>query len=63
MKTKKYLIQALVAVALYVLISMILEGEYSNEILMREITEGLVFGVFYGVFLVIRDKYLGRKKE
>ena len=63
MKSKKYIIQALVAVALYVLISMILEGEYSNEILMREILEGLVFGVFYGIFLVVRDKYMGRKKE
>ena len=57
------MVQALVAVALYVLISMILEGEYSNEILMREITEGLVFGVFYGIFLGVRDKYMGRKKE
>ncbi len=63
MKIKKYIIQALVAVALYVLISMILEGDYSNEILMREILEGLVFGVFYGIFLVVRDKYMGRKKE
>ncbi|MBT8235547.1 MAG: hypothetical protein KJO04_05105 [Bacteroidia bacterium] len=63
MKTKKYIIQALVAAALYVLISIILEGEYSNEILMREITEGLVFGVLYGIFIVVRDKYMGRKKE
>jgi len=63
MKTKKYIIQALVAVALYVLISMILEGEYSNEILSREIAEGLVFGVLYGVFIVVRDKYMGRKKD
>jgi len=63
MKIKKYIIQAVVAVALYVLISMILEGEYSNEILMREISEGLVFGVLYGVFLGVRDKYMGRKKE
>lgn len=63
MRTKKYIIQALVAAALYVLISMILEGEYSNEIFMREITEGLVFGILYGIFLGVRDKYMGRKKE
>ncbi|NND15962.1 MAG: hypothetical protein HKN89_06520 [Eudoraea sp.] len=63
MKIKRYIIQALVAVALYVLISMILEGEYSNEILMREITEGLVFGVLYAIFLWVRDRFIGRKKE
>lgn len=63
MKIKKYVIQALVAVALYVLISMILEGEYSTEILMREISEGLLFGILYGIFLAVRDKFMGRKKD
>ncbi|MDH3698208.1 MAG: hypothetical protein OEQ81_06055 [Flavobacteriaceae bacterium] len=63
MKIKKYVIQALVAVALYVLISMILEGEYSTEILVREISEGLLFGILYGIFLAVRDKFMGRKKD
>ena len=57
MNKKRLLIQVLAAVLLYVIISLILEKEYSNEIILREILEGLVFGALYGVFIWLREKW------
>ena len=61
MNKKRLLIQVLAAVLLYVIISLILEKEYSNEIVLREISESLVFGVLYGVFIWFREKW--KKRE
>ena len=60
MNKKRLLIQVLAAVLLYVIISLILEKEYSNAIIMREVLEGLVFGALYGVFIWFREKWKQR---
>ena len=62
MDKKRFIIQVLAAVLLYVIISLILEKEYSNEIILREISESLVFGVLYGAFIWLREKWKSKNK-
>ena len=62
MKLKKLAIQAGTAMALYVIISLILEGEYSREIFLRELGEGVIFGLLYGLYLWARQRWMSRKE-
>ncbi|QBA64817.1 hypothetical protein [Muriicola soli] len=61
MKVGKYIIVMAVAMTLYVVVSLILEGEVTEAILFREVGEGFIFGILYGVYLIIRNRF--RKKE
>lgn len=62
MNVKRIIIQVFAAILLYVGISLILEKEYTNDIILREILEGLVFGLLYGVFIVVREKMKSKKE-
>ncbi|MCK5440685.1 MAG: hypothetical protein KAJ23_02215 [Maribacter sp.] len=62
MDKKKLAIQVLAAVLLYVVISLILEKEYTSPIIFNEVLEGLVFGLLYGVFIWFRDKWKNKKE-
>ncbi|RLD23334.1 MAG: hypothetical protein DRI70_09555 [Bacteroidetes bacterium] len=62
MVKRKFVLQALAAVVLYVGISLILEKEYTNEIILSEVLEGLIFGLLYGIFIWFRER-LKKKKE
>ncbi len=57
MNTKRLIVQVIAAILLYVIISLILEKEYSNDIILREVLEGIVFGLLYGVFIWLREKW------
>ena len=61
MERKKFLTQVLAAFILYVVISLILEQEYSREIILREMLEGIVFGIIYGIFIWLSSRW--RKKN
>ena len=61
MERKKLFVQVFAAILLYVGISLILEKEHTQEIVMRELTEGLVFGFIYGVFIWLSARW--RKKK
>ncbi|WP_299531967.1 hypothetical protein [Ulvibacterium sp.] len=61
MDRKRIIAQVIAAILLYTVISLILEKEYTQSIILRELGEGLVFGVIYGLFIWIREKW--RKKE
>ncbi|EAR02072.1 hypothetical protein [Maribacter sp. HTCC2170] len=61
MSIKRLVLQVLAAVILYVGISLILEKEYTNDIILREILEGVVFGLLYGVFIWFREKFRNKK--
>lgn len=61
METKKFIIQVVVAIFLYVLISMILERNYTADIFWRELMEGMIFGAFYAIFLWVRDRFRDKK--
>jgi undecaprenyl pyrophosphate phosphatase UppP len=62
MDKKRLAIQVLAATLLYVVISLILEKEYTYEIILGEVLEGLIFGLLYGVFIWFRER-LKKKKE
>jgi uncharacterized MnhB-related membrane protein len=61
MNTKRLIVQVLAAILLYVIISLILEKEYTNAIILREIIEGLIFGLLYGLFIWFREKWKNRE--
>jgi len=60
MERKKFIAQVVVAMFLYVIISLILEGDISSEILLKEFRDGLIFGLVYGVIIYFWDR---RKKD
>ena len=61
MERKKLIAQIVAAFILYVTISLILEKEYSQEIILREMLEGIVFGIIYGIFIWVSSRW--RKKN
>lgn len=63
METKKYIIQVVAAIFLYVIISMILERNYTADIFLRELMEGMLFGAFYAIFIWVRDRFRGKDKS
>jgi len=63
MNTKRLFIQVAAAVLLYVAISLILEKEYTDAIILREVLEGLMFGVLYGIFIWVREKWKNKDKK
>ena len=61
MERKKLIVQVLAAIILYVGISLILEKEYTSDIVYRELIEGVVFGLVYGVFIWLSAKWRTKK--
>jgi hypothetical protein len=62
MERKRFIAQVAIAVVLYVLISLILEKEYTSGIIYREVRDGLVFGLVYALFLWIWHRFKSGKK-
>ena len=58
MDIKKVVIQAFIGAILFTIISVILAGEYTQEVWIEKGIRGLIFGAVYGVFLVIREKFI-----
>jgi len=58
MDIKKIVIQALVAVALFIIIALIIEGDFSQEMILEKTKNGVIFGVLYAVYLVVRNKFI-----
>jgi undecaprenyl pyrophosphate phosphatase UppP len=56
MERKKFIVQVIIAMLLYVVISLILEGDISTETLLRESRDGLIFGLIYGVVIWIWNR-------
>jgi len=61
MERKKFIVQVVIAVLLYLAISLILEKEFSTDILLKELQDGLIFGLVYGVVLWIWNR--NKKKK
>ncbi|GGD55643.1 hypothetical protein [Muriicola marianensis] len=61
MERKRFIAQVGIAAILYVLISLILEKEITKEVLVRELRDGLVFGLVYAIFLWIWNRFKSRK--
>ncbi len=58
MDFKKIVIQAFIGALLFTIISVILAGEYTQEVWIEKALRGLLFGAVYGVFLVVREKFI-----
>lgn len=61
MDIKRWVAQIVAAVVLFTLISVILEKEYTKDIIINKVGNGLIFGLIYGVFLWAREKFKNRK--
>ena len=62
MELKKLVFQAFVAMVLFTIASVILAGDYSQEIWIEKGLRGLIFGVIYFVFLILKEKFKKNKK-
>jgi|GEM_PF-1713411 len=62
MELRKYIVSMVIAMVFYVVISLILEGEFTKDLLIRESGEGLIFGILYGLYLFLRKRFI-KKKE
>jgi len=58
MDIKKIGLQVLVAIALFVLIALIIEGDFSQEMVLEKARNGFIFGLLYAVYIVVREKYI-----
>ena len=58
MDKRKIGIQAIVGAILFTAISVVLEGDYGQEVWLEKGFLGILFGVVYAIFLVIKVKYL-----
>ncbi|WP_372976073.1 hypothetical protein [Muriicola sp.] len=61
MERKKFIAQVVIAGVLYVLISLILEKEITAEVLKRELRDGGVFALVYGLLLWLWNRFKARK--
>ena len=57
MERKRFFVQVAIAILLYTVISLILEKDMSTDILLKELKDGLIFGLVYAVFLWIWNRY------
>lgn len=62
MDIRRILIQAIVGAILFTIVSVILEGSYEQEVWMEKGMRGIIFGVLYAAFLIIKEKFI-KKKE
>ncbi len=62
MNQKRIIAQVIAAILLYTVISLILEKEYTQSIILKELGEGLIFGIIYGLFIWIREKWKNKKE-
>jgi NhaP-type Na+/H+ or K+/H+ antiporter len=61
MDRKKLIVQVSIAMVLFVVISLVLEGSFTLDVLREKIIRGLIFGLIYGVFLWIRARWIHKK--
>jgi len=61
MDRKRIIAQVVAAIVLYTIISLILEKDYTQHVMVRELGEGVVLGVLYGLFLWIRERWKNKK--
>jgi len=60
MDVKKIAVQVVVAMIFFMIISLILEGTYTQEMIIQKGKTALLFGLAYAVFIWIRTKFTNR---
>ncbi|MGI9550511.1 MAG: hypothetical protein ACR2MT_04885 [Aurantibacter sp.] len=61
MNAQRLLVQVVVGMILFTVIAVILEGNYAQEVWLEKGKMALLFGLAYGIFLILREKF--RKKD
>ena len=61
MNIKQILLKALIGVLFFIVVTVVLNGDYSQEAWFQKGIRGLVFGGIYVAYLVIKEKF--KKKE
>ncbi len=61
MDIKKLISQVVAAILLFTIISVILEKEYTQEVILEKLQTGVIFGILYGVFVWAREKFKNKK--
>jgi len=62
MDLRKVVIQAAVGAILFTVISVILDGRYEQEVWLEKGMRGAIFGIVYGVFLIVKERFI-KKRE
>lgn len=57
----KIIVQSIFAAVLFIVISVILEKDYSQAVWLEKGVNGGIFAVCYALFLIVRQKFI--KKE
>lgn len=57
MNRKRFIVQVIVGIFLFIGISVILEGEYTQDVWIEKTKTALVFGLVYGMFLWAKEKF------
>jgi hypothetical protein len=57
------MIQALVGAVCFTIISVILEGTYTQEVWIEKGLRGLLFGGIYGVYIAVRGQFKKNKEK
>lgn len=61
MDFKKLISQVVAAILLFTLMSVILEKEYTQEIILEKLQTGVIFGILYGIFIWARQRFKNKK--
>lgn len=62
MDVKKIIIQALVGAVCFTIISVILDGNYTQEVWTEKGLRGLLFGGIYAIYIAVRGKFKKNKE-
>lgn len=62
MNIKKIIIQVLVAMLLFVGISLVIEGVYTEEMIYSKVQSALIFGAVYAIYIGFRERVKGNNK-
>ncbi|NHF58170.1 hypothetical protein FK220_002375 [Flavobacteriaceae bacterium TP-CH-4] len=62
MNVKKLLVQVLVAMVLFVIISVILEKQYTMNVVLDKSQKAVIFGIIYGIIIWAGQKFRNKKE-
>lgn len=61
MDYKKLISQVVAAIFLFTLMSVILEKEYTQEVILEKLKTGVIFGILYAIFIWARQRFKNKK--
>ncbi len=62
MDVKKMIVQVIVAMILFIIVSLILEGAYTQEVIIEKAKTAVLFGLAYAIFIWAKSKFKNKSK-